>query len=441
MTILLLGLNHRTAPVEIREKFSFSESGMEKALTALVDGHVIEEGVILSTCNRTEIYSFGPSLDEMREKQVRFLAESGTMEIGAMGDYLYSSTDKEAVKHLFEVACGLDSMIVGEGQILGQVKESFTCAHLLGFTGKVLNRLFHTAIRAGKRARGETAICQGACSVSNAAVELARSLFGSLAQCRVLLIGAGETGELTVKLLVSAGVQFVIVANRSIERAREIARLHGGQAATFRELTGHLEQADVVISSTSAPHFLLTRDRISRAMKLRQGRPLFLVDIAVPRDIEPSAGDIPDVYLYNIDDLQQVASTNLLQRKEEIHKVRRIISEEVSAFKSYLRARNVSPVIQTMRGYFEHKVNAELERTLSRKSLTAREKSIVTTFAAAMLRKMLHTPTVRLKEMARNPGDMSTIEKIGELFQQEEGGMKDEERCCQPGFSRIPPAI
>jgi glutamyl-tRNA reductase len=416
MPIVLLGLNHKTTPVEIRERFSFTEGAMKRALAALVDGSVIEESMILSTCNRTEIYSSGPSVHEILEKQRNLLATSGNVTFCSFRDYLYESLDREAAKHLFEVACGLDSMILGEGQILGQVKKSFSAAQTLGFTGKVLNKLFDAAIRSGKKARRETAICQGACSISHAVVELAKMIFGDLAHCRTLLVGAGEMSELTVKLLIGAGVKLVIVANRTIERAREIAALHGGQAVTFENLALHLGQADVVISSTAAPHYVLTREKIASTMKARQGRPLFLVDIAVPRDIEPSAGDIANVYLYNIDDLQEVADKNLLRRRDEIFKVKKIINEESASFTCFLQSRDVVPAIKSLREYFEETARAELELIVSKNSLTAHDKQLLKSFTASLLQKLLHGPTIRLKEMAKGSADINTVEKIKQLF-------------------------
>jgi glutamyl-tRNA reductase len=415
MSLALLGLNHKVAPVEIREQFSFSDSLLKTALKSLVDGSIIEEGVILSTCNRTEIYCSGPSLEDIRKKSKSFLGSRGTSGLSSLEECLYEFTDDEAVLHLFEVACGLDSMIVGEGQILSQVKKAFSEAQTLSFTGAVLNKLFDGAVRAGKRARNETAICQGASSISYAAVELARKIFGDLSRCRILLIGAGEMSELTVRLLVAAGAHFVMVANRTIERAREIAQSHGGQTVSFDELPEHLRLSDVIISSTAAPHHILTRETVARGVKARKGHPLFIVDIAVPRDVEPSAGEIENVYLYNIDDLQDAVNQNLVERCQEIDKVRAIIDEEIRAFSCFLGTREVVPLIKCMREGFESIAQAELDRVFSRNSLTDHEKKVLQSFRDSLLAKLLHGPTVRLKEGSL---DRKTLDELRRLFSQ-----------------------
>jgi len=416
MSLVLIGLNHKNTPVETREKFSFTDAVCRELLNSLVDRTCIEEGVILSTCNRTEIYCSGPSYTEMAEKSKSVLSAFGGVEPPVLQGFLYEHRDGEAVQHLFSVACGLDSMIVGEAQILGQVKKSFTDSQELGFTGPILNKLFEGALRTGKRARTETAICQGASSISFAAVELARRIFGDLSRCRVLLLGAGETGELTVKLLSKAGVRRIIVANRTVERAREIACACGGQAVPFSDISLHISEADVIISSTSAPHYVLTREKIAAGLKSRKGLPLFIVDIAVPRDVEPSAGELDNVYLFNIDDLRLAVEQNLMERCNEMERVNAIIDEESDLFASFLSAREIIPIIRGMREGFEKTASSELDRILAKNSLSAEEKEMLREFCSSLVRKLLHTPTVRLKEFSEGSVDKSTLKMLRSLF-------------------------
>lgn len=419
MSLVLLGLNHKTAPVEMRERFSFSDSTVGPSLKELVDGAVISEGVILSTCNRTEIMAWGGSSshDAIIDRINGFLARTGNFPDDSFKKYLYTYSDEEAARHLFEVSCGLDSMILGEGQILGQVKKAFSDAQSFGYTGAVLNRFLNTAIKSGKRARTETAICKGASSISFAAVELAKRIFGDLTNCRILLIGAGKMSELAVKLLISSGVQFVMVANRTMDKAKEIADAYGGRVIPFDELQNHLLAADVVISSTSAPHFVLKRDMVAASMKLRRGRPLFIVDIAVPRDVEPSAGELDNVYLYNIDDLKEAVNQNLIQRSQEIEKVKRIMEEELADFRDFLKAREVAPLIRSIRQSFEEQGKRELERFASKDSLSEREKKLLESFCGCLLSKLLHKPTVRLKEMAKENVEAGTFDAVRGLFE------------------------
>jgi len=416
MPLVVIGLNHKKTPVEIREKFSFTDAACRELLGSLVDRTRVEEGVVISTCNRTEIYCSGPSYAEMAEKSKAALSVSGGVEPSMLHEFIYEHRDAEAIQHLFSVACGLDSMIVGEAQILGQVKKSFTDSQELGFTGPILNKLFEGALRTGKRARTETAICQGASSISFAAVELARRIFGDLSRCRVLLLGAGETSELTVKLLSKAGVRRINVANRTVERAAEIACACGGQAVPFSDISLHINEADVIISSTSAPHHVLTREKIAAGLKSRKGLPLFIVDIAVPRDVEPSAGGLDNVYLFNIDDLRNAVEQNLMERCNEIERVNAIIDEESEIFASFLGAREIIPIIRGMREGFEKTAASELQRILMKNSLSPREKEILREFCSSLVQKLLHSPTVRLRELSEGSVNKTTLEMLRSLF-------------------------
>lgn len=416
MSLVVIGLNHKNTPVEIREKFSFTDAVCRELLASLVDRVCVEEGVILSTCNRTEIYCSGVSRRDMAEKSKAVLSSFGGVELSTIEAFLYEHRDRKAVQHLFSVACGLDSMIVGEAQILGQVKKFFTDSQEQGFTGPILNKLLEGAIRTGKRARSETGICQGASSISFAVVELARRIFGDLASCRVLLLGAGKTGELTVKLLSKAGVRSITVANRTVEKARRIACTCGGQAVPFSNITLCISEADVIISSTSAPHFVLTREKIAAGLKNRKDLPLFIVDIAVPRDVEPSSGELDNVYLYNIDDLQHAVEQNLMERCNEIERVNAIINEESNIFLSFLNAREIIPIIRGMREGFENTASSELDRMLAKNSLSKKEKEMMRAFCSSLVRKLLHAPTLKLKELSEGTVDESTVEMLRNLF-------------------------
>lgn len=416
MALVLLGVNHKKVPLELREKFSIPEASLEQALGAMVDGSSVREGVILSTCNRSEIYAYGDSHSATLEKLEQFFASQGVMERCSLSQYTYTHTDADAVNHLMEVSSGLDSMIIGEGQILAQVKNAFALAQSKGHTGPIFNKLFETAVRAGKRARAETRICQGVSSISYAAVELAKKIFGDLSSCRVMLVGAGKMSELALKLLVSSGVKQIMVANRTMERAREISERCGGTIVPFEQLPENLKNADIIISSTSASHFVLTREAVAPGIKARKGKPLFIVDIAVPRDVEPQVAAIENVYLYNIDDLQDIVEQNLDRRCGEIEMVRAIVREESASFMHYLRARSVVPLVKNLRTYFEGKGQQELQRIFSRNSLSEKEKALLESFSNTLIQKLLHNPTVRLKEMAGGTLSEDTIEALGEIF-------------------------
>lgn len=399
MHVVAVGLNHKVAPVQIREAVAFSGEQVPTALAAL--GASCAEAVVLSTCNRTELYAAGEDAAGLATTLVQFLSNFHRVAESALIPYLYSHSDREAMRHLFAVACGLDSMIVGEPQVLGQVVVAYEQALAGRTAGSVLAALFRQAIYTGKRARSETAISRSAASVSYAAVELARQIFGSLAERRILIIGAGEMGELTAKTLLDCGAQAIIVANRTRTRAEEIARRFGGSVIDFGRLPDGLAEADIVISSTGAPHFILHARQVEEALARRMGRPLLLIDIAVPRDIDPTVQGMEGVHLYDVDDLHAVVENNLKERRRELAKVERIIAEEVDKFECRLRSLAVVPTIGEMRGRAERLRQAELARGAPYLAeLDERQRQAVEAMTAAIVNKLLHGPTKRLKAWA-----------------------------------------
>ncbi len=348
MNVVVIGLSHHSSPVELRERFAFAEAKIPGALRSLRESGVASEAVILSTCNRVEIYA-ATALEPARAFAGLKMFLTGWGETaggpvstptqdGSQGrsphqfevtDSLYSLAEPQSLHHLFKVACGLDSMVLGETEILGQLKQAYTLAHHHGHTGTRLNKAFQRAFHVAKHVRTHTDIQRGSISVASVAVELARKIFSSLKGCDVLVLGAGDTSEKTARALLSRGAQGIVVASRSLERARILAKEFGGRAVPFDQWTAEFEKIDIIITSTSAPHHILDRARLEPLMKARQQRPLLLIDIAVPRDVDPEVNFLENVYLYNIDDLQAVADDYLKQRRDEIARCEQIIAEKV----------------------------------------------------------------------------------------------------------------
>ena len=328
MPVVVIGLSHHSSPVEVREKFAFAESSVPETLQKLRDSGIVNEAVILSTCNRVEIYAASPSgaCRELRE----FLLSSRNFREPIDGE-IYTLSEPQSLEHLFKVASGLDSMVLGETEILGQLKKAYDLALQHRHTGGALNKAFQKAFNVAKQIRTETSIQRGSVSVGSVAVELAEKIFSSLADKRIMIIGAGETGEKTARALLSRGAHSIIVSNRSYDRAVALAEELGGRAIHFEDWASEFEKIDIVISSTSAPHYVLDRARLTPLMRLRKHRPLLLIDIAVPRDIEPEVNFLEDVYLYNIDDLQAIANDYLKQRQEEVARCESVIREKVKA--------------------------------------------------------------------------------------------------------------
>lgn len=433
MKILAVGLNHRTAPVDVREKVAFTGGQLREGLCALAERRARQDGaaletVILSTCNRTEIYALTEDAPEGREYVVRFLSDYQGLSPAEFEGHLYTHVNEEAVCHLFRVAAGIDSMILGENEILGQVREAFVVASASKALGPVLARLFRRSITVGKRARTETNIGRDAISVSYAAVELARKIFEDLGDCRALVVGAGETSELTLKNLIESGVTEISIINRTRHRAEAIAQRCGGRVLDFGRIAQALCSADIVIASTDAPHPVIRPEAVKRAMALRQHRLLLLVDIAVPRDVDPEVSRIDNVYLYDIDDLEKVVEANLERRKREIPKVRTIIERELADFMAWFSALDVLPTIARLRDRGEEIRRLELEKALRRLGpLSERQTSTIRALSLGIVNKLLHLPTVNLKERANGyQGDLY-VAAIRDLFALDDNESQDEE--------------
>jgi glutamyl-tRNA reductase len=433
MQILQIGLSHQTAPVEIREQLALPEAALPGALRGLCPengcgpGYALE-GAILSTCNRLEVYAVVECPDRGQEDVRNFLAEISGVSRTLFDPHLRVRESGAAVAHLCEVACGLDSMILGESQIQGQVAQAHQLAMAHGAAGPVTNALFRTALQAGKRARTETAINEHATSISHVAVELAHQIFDDLAQKTVVLVGAGEMAELAAKNLVDHGVGTLLVVNRSPGRAASLAQQYGGEALGWDRLSQALWRSDIVISSTAAPHAILRPDTVAAAMRMRRNRPLFLIDIAVPRDVEPAVGELTNVFLYDIDDLQQVVEANLAQRRREVPRVQSIIAEEAAGFVAWFRARDVVPTIVDLRQHMDQIRELELEWALQKlEHLPERERNVVLSFSRRLVNKILHEPTVRLKAQANGREAYRYTEAVRDLFGIDEDGCAGEE--------------
>ena len=423
MPLAVVGVSHRTAPVEVRERLVFGRAEVPAALARLLEGGSADEVALLSTCNRTEIYLTVPEMQEGEAAVRTLLAERLGETPERTGRYLYLHRDRAAVEHAFRVAAGLDSMILGEPQIQGQVKEAYQTARetttLAGpAVGTVLNRLFQMSLGAGGRVRTETDLGRGAASISSAAVELAKKIFGSLNGRRALVLGAGDMSEVTLECLRAEGVRSCVVANRTYERAAELAQSWGGRAIHWEQLGEELPGADIVICSTSAPHPVLTRERVRAALPGGVKRPLCIIDIAMPRDVDPRVGDEPNVFLYNIDDLQQIVDANLGRRQQQLPRAEAIIGEETEEFWGWYSGLVVVPTIRDLRARGEALRVEELEKTLRRLShLPAEDRAAVEALTRSLLNKLLHTPTVRLREAAGNGRGTTVLDTVRYLFE------------------------
>lgn len=395
-SFILLGVNHKTTPVAVREKIALS-GGYEEPLQRLKVIPGCRESFLLSTCNRVELLVVGEPGPALEERLIAFLfGDSFTVE--ECRGYIYIYTGIEAVSHLFTVAASLDSLVVGEAQILGQIKEAYRYASSFQCTGPLLNRLLHKTFSVAKRIRTETGIGSSAVSISSAAVELARKIFGDLQDKRVLLVGAGEMAELAAQHLVGQGVVSVTVANRTLGRAVDLAKRFDGHAVSFDELVAQLELADIIISSTGAPHIILHKDQVKPVMRARRNKPLFFIDIAVPRDLDPGLNDLENVYLYDIDDLSQVVEMNRSERDREALKAQRIVEEETIKFERWQEGMAVTPTILELRGKADDICRQELAKTLARlPDLSAAERQSLEKMVAAITAKILHDPLQYLK--------------------------------------------
>jgi glutamyl-tRNA reductase len=415
--LLALGVSHKTAPLDLRERLSLTEGRAVGALRELTAAPGIHEAAAISTCNRTELFLVVSDPVEAESTALGVLTRQAEIRPTELLGHLYSLRSAEAARHLFRVTAGLDSMIVGEAEIQGQVKRAYELALVEGGTGPILNRLFRGALAAGGRARDETGISEKGLSISSVAVELARRTLGDLADRRVLVIGAGETAELVARALLARGVMTVFVANRRYDRAIGLAQRFGGNAVRFEELPEQLEAADIVVSATNSPHHIVERDDIAQVMATRDGRPLLLVDIAVPRDIEPACREIAGVSLHDVDDVQQIVERNASGREAEAVRAERIIEAELDRFERWLASLEVVPTISALRESADEIVRRVLAENDPRwESLSEADRERLTAMAKAIASRLLHEPTLRMKRAAGSDDAYLYVSALRELF-------------------------
>ncbi len=401
MNLLSIGISHHTASVDIREKMWFSTDEIREAVRRLKESF-FSECVLVSTCNRTELYGMTRGEVPGDATLRRFLIDFKNASDVVREEHFVAATAGEAISHLFGVASGIDSLVIGDIQILNQVKESFTLAREADALGPVMNRLMQSALHVGKRTRTETTICEGAVSVSYAAVELASKIFQDLSKKTALLIGAGETGELTLKHLVSKGIGQVRIANRTREKAEALVAEFGGSVVDYEKIVDGLREADIVITSVSAPSYIVQPEDVQKVMKQRSNNPLFIIDIGVPRNVSPASKKIENVFLYDMDALSMVVDRNLEKRKGEIPKVHSIISQELADFMAWYQSLQVGPTIQDFREAMEAIRRDEVEKNIHR--FRPEDRELVELVTKRILNKILHQPTTALKQGAQNGG-------------------------------------
>lgn len=413
MRLFAFGINHKTAPVAIRERAAFAPDQLAQALHDITAHAGVDEATILSTCNRTEVYC---RLDQDDgHKAVKWFCDFHRLPTHDIQPHLYLHPDQEAVKHAFRVAAGLDSLVLGEPQILGQMKTAFTTAHKAGVTGKILNRLFQQTFSVAKQVRTDTAIGASAVSVAYAAVSLARKIFQNLAEKKVLLIGAGETIELVARHVREQGVTHIVVANRTVERAQLLADACGGEAISLAELPERLSEADIVISSTASQLPILGKGAVESALKARKHRPMFMVDLAVPRDIEPEVAKLADIYLYTVDDLHEVIQENMESRLEAAREAEKIIDIQVLDFMHWVRSLDAVPAIRALRESASAVCEAELKRAQRRLERGEDPQQVMALLARAIANKFTHAPSDALKK-AGHDGDAALLDAARKLF-------------------------
>ncbi|GAB6519152.1 glutamyl-tRNA reductase [Bacillus thuringiensis] len=417
MHILVVSVNYRTAPVEFREKLTFQAAELERAMTTLQNQKSVLENVIVSTCNRTEIYAVVDQLHTGRYYIKKFLADWFQLEIEEVAPYLTIFEQDGAIDHLFRVTCGLDSMVVGETQILGQIKDSFLEAQQVKATGTIFNELFKQVITLAKRAHSETTIGESAMSVSYAAVELGKKIFGELTDCHVLILGAGKMGELALQNLYGSGARKVTVMNRTLSKAEVMAEKYMGHAKSLSELQCALLEADILISSTGASEYVITKEMMTKVEKMRSGRPLFMVDIAVPRDIDPAIDELEGSFLYDIDDLQGVVEANRAERLKEAEKIQFMIEEEMVLFKTWLSTLGVVPLIAALRDKalaIQSETMVSLERKIP--NLSDREKKVISKHTKSIINQLLKDPILVAKEIAAEEGASEKLALFAKIF-------------------------
>ncbi|WP_455661952.1 glutamyl-tRNA reductase [Pradoshia sp.] len=406
MHIITVGLNYKTAPVEIREKVSFELDQLPEAMKALQTKKSVLENIIISTCNRTEVYAVVDQLHTGRYYIKEFLSEWFSIDLAELSSYLYIYEEDGGVNHLFQVACGLNSMVLGETQILGQVKKSFMLAQVENTTGVLFNHLFKRVITLAKKAHAETEINKNAVSISYAAVELGKKIFGSLEEKKILIVGAGKMGQLAIENLYGSGATQITVINRTLEKAEKLASKYSGKAKMLQELQCALLEADILISSTGSKDYVITREMMEDINILRKGKPIFMVDIAVPRDLDPRLMELDSVFLYDIDDLEGIVQANLEERKEAAREIMIMIEQEIVEFNAWLKMLGIVPVISALREKaltIQAETIASMERKLP--GLSEREWKVINKHTKSIVNQMLKDPILYAKEIAdkKNP--------------------------------------
>jgi len=421
MNFVLVGVSHKTAPIEVREKLVIPEPKLKEALVTLKAGSCLEEGMILSTCNRVEVLVSASDIPEGVRQVRNFICNFHQLSQDFLQKFLYDFTQGDAVKHIFRVASSLDSMVLGEPQILGQVKTAFSHAQTAGTAGSVLSHLMSKAFFVAKRVRSETGIASSAVSISYAAVELARKIFNELTGKTVLILGAGKMSELAARHLTSSGVSHVLVWNRTYQRALDLAEVFRGEAVRPEELFKHVERADIIISSTGASNFILNKADGERIIHFRKNRPVFIIDIAVPRDVDPEINKVSNIFLYDIDDLRNVVDANLKQRQREAQFAEEIVRQEVESFVNSAKAIDLAPTIVSLRTHWESIRQQELARSRNHLgTLTNDQQVAIDNLTLTLLNKLLHGPISELKTQSQNPDGQAHIETIKRLL-----GLKD----------------
>jgi len=416
--VLLLGVSHKTAPVALRERLALTEARTAEFLAAAVASPAIDEAAVISTCNRSELYLVASDPVAAESAALGLLAESAGIRPTELAEVIYSPRNCDAARQLYRVTSGLESMIVGEAEVQGQVKRAYEAARSAGATGPLLDRLFAAALQTGKRVRTETAIGEGHASVPSVAVNLARDLLGDLAARHVTIIGAGETAELTAQALAHQGVQTVFVANRRADRARSVAARFGGHVVSLDDLPAQLVEADIVVASTSSPHPIVGAVELEQVMRDRGGRPLVLIDIAVPRDVDPACAELGGVTLYDIDDLQSVVERSLSVRAAEAHAGEAIVEEEIRRFARFMGQQDVLPTVGALREHGREIVDQVLAENAGRwEGSTARDVARVEAIARAVMQRLLHEPTIRLRTLGgTSESDHGRVALVRELF-------------------------
>lgn len=429
MHSIVVGVNYRTAPVELREKLSFIETELPEAMQVLQQQKSILENIIISTCNRTEIYAVVDQLHTGRYYVKRFLSEWFSIPIKEFESFLIIHEDDQVIEHLMRLCAGMDSMVLGETQILGQVRDSFLQAQSIGTTGTIFNRLFKQAVTFSKRAHAETDIAANAVSISYAAVELAKQIFGNLNHKHIVILGAGEMGELALKNLQGSGAEKITVVNRTFSTAEEMADRFGGVAKPMGELQCALLEADILISSTSATEYVIDYELMKYVERIRKGNPLFMIDIAVPRDLDARIGEISNVFLYDIDDLQGIVDANLAEREKAAEKIGYMIEGQIIEFNEWLTTLGVVPVITALREKGLEIQRTTMESILNKMpDLTEREKKVLSKHTKSIVNQLIKEPIREAKELAMEPKSADKLALFQSIFGIEEEVKREREK-------------